>query len=94
MKMYVIQRKSKIAINVSASANYWMIGLFVKKVTRVILAHVIVRLTEYVKLTSICVLNIIHKVNNCLENIMKYGIKLTAFLIDNLIMNPFVIINI
>ena len=60
MKIYVIQSKSGIMMNVSVSEKNQINGVPVKKATYGILAHVMVSMIKYVKLVSIQILKVKH----------------------------------
>ena len=58
MKVYVIQSKNGIMLTASISVKNYMIGVLAKMVISGILAHVIVNVIKYVKLTNIEILEI------------------------------------
>ena len=53
MKVYAIQSKNEIMINVGVSVKNQMVGVLVKIIIRGIRVKVIVNLTKQVKLTNI-----------------------------------------
>ena len=53
MKMYAIESKNGIVMNVSESTKNYLIGVLVKKVTCGILVNMIVNMLKHVKLESI-----------------------------------------
>ena len=53
MKMYAIESKNGIVMNVSESTKNYLIGVLVKKVTCGILVNMIVSMLKHVKLESI-----------------------------------------
>ena len=63
MKIYLIQSKNGIMINVNVNVRNQLIGVLVKETTCEILAHVIVNVIKREELVSILILIVLHAKN-------------------------------